>query len=88
MPISRKPQRPNSTRSGVDVDALIRKGGSVPEEQQAAGKRKTVPVTLRIPAGLLKQLDEHLRDQLVPLPRHTWILKAVHEKLSRSETNQ
>ena len=87
MPISRKPQRPKSTRSGVDVDALIRKGGSVPEEQPAVGNRKTIPVTLRIPAGLLRQLDDHLRDQLVPLPRHTWILKAVHEKLSRLENN-
>ena len=88
MPISRKPQRPKATRSGVDVDALIRKGGSVPEEQPATSKRKAIPVTLRIPAGLLKQLDEHLRNQLVPLPRHTWILKAMHEKLSRSENNQ
>ena len=84
MPVSRKPQRPKAASAGVDVDALIRKGGSVPEEQLSSGKRKTIPVTLRIPAGLLKQLDAHLRDQLVPLPRHTWILQAVYEKLSRS----
>ena len=84
MPVSRKPQRPKAADSGVDVNALIRKGGSVPEEQLSSSKRKTIPVTLRIPADLLKQLDAHLRDKLVPLPRHTWILEAVYEKLSRS----
>ena len=84
MPVSRKPQRPKAASSGVDVDALIRKGGSVPEEQLSSGKRKTIPVTLRIPVDLLKQLDAHLMDQLVPLPRHTWILEAVYEKLLRS----
>ena len=42
MPVSRKPQRPKAASSGVDVDALIRKGGSVPEEQLSSGKRKTI----------------------------------------------
>ena len=88
MPVSRKPQRPQAASAGVDVDALIRKGGSVPEEQPSADKRKIVPVTLRIPAGLLKQVDAHLSKQPVPLPRHTWILEAVHEKLSRSANGQ
>ena len=29
MPVSRKPQRPEAASPEVDVDALIRKGGSV-----------------------------------------------------------
>ena len=82
MAVSRKPVT-------VDVEALIRKGGTVPEEAPSPPPaRKVVPVTLRIPSALLDQVDQHLKNQLVPLPRHTWILEAVQEKLQRSASNQ
>ena len=88
MAVSRKPAV-SAASVPVDVDALIRKGGSVPEDEPvASSKRETVSVTLRIPSGLLKQVDEFLKTQLVPLPRHTWILEAVHEKLTRSTNSQ
>ena len=88
MAVSRKPV-PSSAPVPVDVDALIRKGGSVPEDEAASfSARKTIPVTLRIPRGLLKQVDESLKTRSVPIPRHTWLLEAVHEKLARSMTDQ
>ena len=81
MAVSRKPV-------AVDVEGLIQKGGAVPDESQSrAPERKVVPVTLRIPSALLDQVDRYLKNQLVPLPRHTWILEAVREKLERSADN-
>ena len=82
MPISRKPV-------AADIEALIQKGGTVPEEAPSPSPpRKVVPVTLRMPSALLNQVDEHLKSQLIPLPRHTWILEAVQEKLQRSTDNR
>ena len=82
MAVSRKPV-------AVDVEALIQKGGTVPEEAPSPPPaRKVVPVTLRIPSALLDRVDQYLKNQLVPLPRHTWILEAVQEKLQRSASNQ
>ena len=80
MAVSRKPV-------AVDVEGLIQKGGTVPEEALSPA-RKVVPVTLRIPSTLLERVDQHLKSQLVPLPRHTWILEAVQEKLERSADNR
>ena len=88
MAVSRKPV-PRSTSVPVDVDSLIRKGGSVAEDEAASSSaRKTIPITLRIPRGLLKQVDEFLKTRAVPIPRHTWLLEAVHEKLARSMTDE
>ena len=86
MAVSRKPAA-SAASVPVDVDALIRKGGSVPEATSSS-ERKTIPVTLRVPSELLKQVDEFLKTRPVPLPRHTWLLEAVHEKLARSTTDQ
>ena len=88
MAVSRKPAA--STASvPVDVGALIHKGGSVPEDEaNSSSERKTIPVTLRVPSELLKQVDDFLKTRPVPLPRHTWLLEAVHEKLTRSKTGQ
>ena len=88
MVVSRKPAA-SAASEPVDVDALIRKGGSVPEDEAtSSSERKTIPVTLRVPSELLKQVDELLKTRSVPLPRHTWLLEAVHEKLTRSTTGQ
>lgn len=80
MAVSRKPV-------AAEIEALIQKGGTVPEESSSP-PRKVVPVTLRIPSTLLDRVDQHLKSQLVPLPRHTWILEAVQEKLERSTDNR
>jgi hypothetical protein len=77
MAITGKPHRPDPA---VDVDALINRGGSPPEE--APGKTSST-ILLRLPTGLLEQVDAALKARPVKLPRHTWILEAIHEKLSR-----
>lgn len=101
MALSRKPTVESGPAAPVvDVDALIRKGGSVAgtsssdasavENAQngtaAAEKSKSpTPVVLRIPGGLLARIDSALEDRAVKIPRHTWLLEALVEKLDREQ---
>ena len=80
MPVTAKPKA-KSVPAGVDVDTLITKGGSAPEPEPQT--KKTAAVTLRIPTDMLEHVDAAVRKSIIPLPRHTWILHAIHEKLSR-----
>jgi len=82
MAISRKPRQSSSAaEKPVDVDALIKKGGSV------AGKngedKSTVPVILRVPEDILEKVDASVQARRIKTPRHTWLLEAVLEKLER-----
>ena len=85
MPITRKPKA--TVPQGVDVDALISKGGGVAERglQSDRPERTTSPVVLRVPAHLLDRIDDALASRLLKTPRHTWLLEAVLEKLEREE---
>jgi hypothetical protein len=80
MAIARKPSRP--AQAPVDVDALINRGGS-PSGGPIEGQAKTTPILLRIPTDMMERLDTALKNRPVRLPRHTWILEAIHEKLTR-----
>jgi ethanolamine utilization microcompartment shell protein EutL len=81
MAITRKPAKPAEAQP-VDVDALIRKGGSVAAEAETdAGK--AAAVVLRIPAEAMARIDQAVQARRVKTPRHTWLLEAVMEKLDR-----
>ena len=87
MAIARKPKK-TEAGSDVDVDALINKGGSVaqinkpvPDMPLPAEKQ----VALRIPVNILGGIDSSLKKRTVRIPRHTWILEAIAEKLEREE---
>ncbi|RAH95797.1 hypothetical protein DLJ53_33965 [Acuticoccus sediminis] len=96
MAIARKPratvQAPAITASEREIEALIYKGGSVAEAPSpaptagrvAAGVRQdTAKVILRLPSEMLGRID-HLVDARNPrIPRHTWLLEAILEKLDR-----
>jgi hypothetical protein len=45
-------------------------------------KNGTVTVSLRIPMGMLKEVDEALKKRPYRMPRHLWLLEAIHEKLA------
>jgi hypothetical protein len=50
----------------------------------AGGNSKTkVPVTVRVPEHLLRQIDKSLDALAVPTSRNTWLLEAAVEKLVR-----
>lgn len=83
MAVSRKPKSsPSVASSEAEIEALINRGGS-PTGSVAAGERKSTPILLRIPDDIMQQLDVVLKARPVRLPRHTWILEAIHEKLTR-----
>jgi hypothetical protein len=88
MPVTRKPKaRTDQAPAGaVDVEALIAKGGSVASEKPNEHKQ-AVPVILRLPSDLLRRIDSAVRARHVRIPRHTWLLEAVVEKLE-SDTNE
>jgi hypothetical protein len=46
-------------------------------------KNSTVTVSLRLPASMLKEIDKAVKTRPYRMPRHRWLLEAVHEKLMR-----
>jgi hypothetical protein len=80
MPVSRKPQAAAKSREGVDINALIHRGGSVANEQAREGEK---PILLRLPPDLLSRIDLTVKHRRIRTPRHTWILEAIVEKLER-----
>lgn len=84
MAISRKP-RPKGTPGGIDVEALINKGGTPSTDINGKHQDGTVAVVLRLPNEMLEQIDASVKARPIRTPRHTWLLEAVHEKLSREQ---
>jgi hypothetical protein len=81
MAVIRKPT-PNATP--VDVEALIAKGGSVPQTLQTPPVNDPPKaVLLHVPAAMLARVDQALQAQPIKIPRKTWILQAMQEKLAR-----
>ncbi len=76
MAVARKPRRGTET-----VDDLIERGGSAPAERQE--KAATTAVPLRLPRSILERVDRAVAASPIPLPRNTWILHALLEKLER-----
>ena len=84
MAITRKPHR--SPAPAVDVDALISRGGSptgAPTEETPSTAPTPSPILLRIPPDMFGKLDAVLKARPVKIPRHTWILEAIYEKLEK-----
>jgi len=77
--ITRKPA--TAKTDPVDIDALISKGGSAPKQQRES---ETTPVIIRLPSELLAAVDAAVAGRPIRIPRHTWILEAIHEKLSKT----
>lgn len=79
MAISRKPRATDA----VDIQALIHKGGSVAGHGSAPARQKPAPLLLRVPPEMLERIDAAVEARVVPIPRTTWILEALVEKLER-----
>jgi hypothetical protein len=80
MALSAKPTRVTSKPSD-NIEAFISKGGSVPATKTAA---KGAQHPLKFPEGdLFERLERVRKSAAVQLPRNTWILQAIAEKLER-----
>ncbi len=86
MSISKKPKTKADT-SEAEVQALISKGGSPASSSQGqkSGQKNIVPITLRLPAELTRRIEVVIQKRAFKIPRHTWLLEAVIEKLEREE---
>jgi hypothetical protein len=88
MALSAKPTRPTQKAASPDpVEAFISKGGSVPTTVPAPEERgaKGAQHPLKFPADgdLFERLERARSASVVKLPRNTWILQAIAEKLER-----
>jgi len=45
-----------------------------------------IPLTIRLPEDVVKQIDQELDHRDVPLSRNNWLLEAAIEKLRRYAT--
>lgn len=86
--ITKKPKKAQKSNLKDDeINALIAKGGEVPQEETVMKVRikkkatKKVPVQLRLPQQLIDQIDAVLDKRLVNISRHTWFLEAIESKL-------
>ena len=89
MPITKKPVRVKTagvaTPAGVDVDAIIERGGTVPSEAAKRGPTKTERkgVLLQLYPTILDQIAQEIEKSPVRMTRQTWIELAIVEKLKR-----
>ena len=82
MTVTKKPIEPSSSAPPVDVDALIRKGGSVVQPPPPAADQVKL-VQLRLSASLRDRIGASRKKRLVAPSRHMWLLEAIYEKLER-----
>ena len=85
MVVKRKP-KPTS------VEEFISAGGSTPQgvehlppvvEQPPVEEEEVKGLKLRLPVGLLRQVDDAVAHRRPAPSRHQWILEAIWEKLER-----
>ena len=63
------------------VRAVIDKGGKAAAEEEKQSKKTAVQ--LRLSKTMLERIDKALARRPVSIPRHTWFLEAIVEKLDR-----
>ncbi|MBE9046719.1 hypothetical protein IQ255_20285 [Pleurocapsales cyanobacterium LEGE 10410] len=89
MSISKKPKTTPSSQSEAEVQALIEKGGSAARQEKKNNNKKQqkdiVPISLRLPRSFSERIETVLEKRALKVPRHTWLLEAIVEKLEREE---
>jgi hypothetical protein len=67
------------------IDPNRRSSSTPPPRPRGSRDQKngTVTVSLRIPIPMLKDIDDAVRNRPYKMPRHLWLLEAIHEKLGR-----
>ncbi len=85
MAITAKPQKQSAP--SVNVEALINKGGSVATHLKAkeneTDEGETKAVLLRVPVDILETVDAQIKGKRPRVPRHTWILEAILQRIER-----
>jgi hypothetical protein len=83
MALSAKPAR-LAPQPAENIEAFINKGGSAPADAAPKPAAKGAQHPLKFPEGdLFERLERARKSTAVKLPRNTWILQAIAEKLER-----
>lgn len=94
MALSKKPAKPTADTEGVDIDALINKGGSVPSAQKVESETRTkpqkkvlkggmIPIQLRLSPEIVDRIDNLIEDRVMPTSRHNWFMEAIADKIHK-----
>jgi hypothetical protein len=85
--ITRKPsghQASTPPSSEAEIDALIHKGFSIPEDHGGLpSEEEEQQVVLRLPRAILRRVDVAVKQRPLKTPRHRWLMEAILEKLER-----
>lgn len=86
MPIGRKAK--DKTPKGVNVDALIEKGGSVATAVADTEDGDLHRITVRFPAEVVHDIDSALKaiPKALRPSRNQWIVEAAYEKLQNQQS--
>jgi len=87
MAISRRPTTKAETTPDINIDALIAKGGSVPQEivkEESKAQKTDVAFTLRIPNDICEKLDI-TRKKPYKTSRQQWVIEAIVQRLAKEE---
>lgn len=97
MALSKKPVKPIADTEGVDIDALINKGGSVPsaktvpiatvlpveKPQKKVLKSGMIPIQLRLSPDIVDRIDALIEGRVIPTSRHNWFMDAIADKIKK-----
>jgi hypothetical protein len=80
--------RPKLAAAGKPGTPAKKTGTTIGQAGKTAAHAELVPVLLRIPPKVLARIDKLVRARRAenPIPRTTWLLEAVVEKLAREDT--
>lgn len=83
MAIGRKASKntPDQKSSGVDVDALIEKGGSHAGGEEKAPVDDIQKITVRLPTNLVREIDEAIAKRPISISRNQWLAEAAYAAL-------
>ena len=79
MTISRKPSTEESK-----IKSVIERGGKTAASDDS-GQAQKVTLQLRLKKITIDKIDELLSLRPVRVPRHTWFLEAIVEKIAREQ---
>ena len=83
--VARKPKRQDGqesqTPTEADVQRFINQGGSVATNEDDS--TEVMPVNIRPPVSVVREIDTLLSKRRVKISRHTWLMEAIIEKLER-----
>jgi hypothetical protein len=78
-------RRPEPTKKELDFIEAADKNIPAATESLKPNNQGEKVVNLRIPADLLTEIDQSIKNRRPAPSRHQWLLEAVYEKLEREQ---